>query len=77
MSLLFAKVLQQAEKTFLTINKESLKSNLQILKSLMESLDLNDLQIDSRFVSKQEFQRKVSRFKLLSEHLQVFVSSSR
>lgn len=54
-----AKVLQQSEKTFLTINKESLKSNLQVLKSLVESLDLNDLQIDSRFVSKQEFQRKV------------------
>lgn len=64
MSLLFAKVLQQAEKTFLANNKESLKQNLQVLNSLIELLELKDLKIDPRFVSKQEFQRKVSELML-------------
>lgn len=57
MSAAFAKVFHQAEKTFSILNKESLKANLLILKKLVDTLKLSD--IDADFPKNRVFHRRV------------------
>lgn len=56
----FAKVFHQAEKTFSIINKDALAANLLILKKLVDSLDISDLNINPYIVTKTAFAVPVS-----------------
>lgn len=55
MSGIFLKIYQQAEKTFSVINKEHFKTNLQLLKKLVDGLELKDLGINPHYVSQRAF----------------------
>ena len=65
MSSVFAKVFLQAEKTFSIVNRESLSANLQILKKLIDEVEIKDLGINPHFTTKQTFVRKVGQSKYL------------
>lgn len=60
MSLTFAKIFHQAEKTFALLNKDSLRANLTILKKLIDVLEIKHLNIDRHIASKRAFQTRVS-----------------
>lgn len=57
----FAKVFHQAEKTFSILNKDALAANLQVLKKLVDGLELSDLNINPYIVTKAAFAVRVSR----------------
>lgn len=60
-SLGFMKIFQQAEKTFSIRNKDSYKTNLALLKKLVDRLTFNELNINPILFSKKAFQVKVRR----------------
>lgn len=57
----FAKVFHQAEKTFSILNKDALAANLTVLKKLVDSIELSDLNINPYIVTKAAFSVRVSR----------------
>lgn len=62
MSPVFVKIFQQAEKTFSLLNKDAIRTNLTILKKLVDSLEFKHLNINPQLTSKRAFQGQVSGF---------------
>ena len=66
MSSVFAKIFQQAEKTFSIRNRESYKANFILLKKLVDTLVFSDLNISrEKIASKRAFQVKVKKLSFL------------
>lgn len=60
---LLCKIFHQAEKTFAIANKDLLRTNILLLRKLIDQIQSpEDLLIDPYFVSKKSFDQMVSNY---------------